>query len=447
MTKEKHMSQIYNIFEQLSADNSRLAKEAILIKNKSNTILQRVFYLALDPFVQFYIRKIPSYTSISPHWSLEEGLDELGKLSSRTFTGNAGIEHLTNILSKLEPEDAKIIERIIAKDLRCGVSEATANKIWSKLISTYPVMLASGYDQKLVDKISFPAYVQLKLDGMRFNAIVKGETVEFRSRSGKELSIPNKSFGIPFIKMANHYKQDMVFDGELLIADHSGKPVNRQTGNGILSKSIKNTMSETEALQVRATLWDAISYDSFKAGKDTEPYNNRMAKLSNAMSHVKNENYQFGQYVDLVWTKQVDDLYTAQSIFEKFLSEGQEGTILKSKTGIWEDKRSKEQIKFKGELECDLRIVDWEEGTGKNKGRLGALVCESADGKIRVNVGSGYTDEQRDAYGKQVIGKIVTVKYNARIQDKGNNAESLFLPVFIELREDKDIADESKRIK
>jgi len=416
------MSQIYNIFDQLASDNSRLAKEAILIKNKSNEILQRVFYLALDPFVQFYIRKIPKYESNAPYWALQEGMDQLSRLSSREVTGNAAIEHLTTVLSKLEPEDAKIIERIIAKDLRCGVSEATANKIWPGLVSTYPVMLASGYDQKLVDKIQWPALVQLKLDGMRFNAIVKNGEVEFRSRNGKELSIPNKSFAVPFVKLAEHYKQDMVFDGELLVADFAGKPVNRQTGNGILSKSIKGTMSNDEALQVRATLWDAIS-------------------------HVKSLFPQFGIYIDLVWTKEVDNLYTAQRIFEKFLAEGQEGTILKSKNGIWEDKRSKGQIKFKGELECDLRVVDWEEGTGKNKGRLGALVCESDDGKIRVNVGSGYSDEQREAYTKKVIGKIATVKYNARIQDKGGNVESLFLPVFIELREDKDIADVSIKIK
>jgi ATP-dependent DNA ligase len=172
-----------------------------------------------------------------------------------------------------------------------------------------------------------------------------------------------------------------------------------------------------------------------------------MAKLSNAMQDMKTVNAQLGKYVALVWTEQVNDLYTAKRIFEKFLAEGQEGTILKSKDGIWEDKRSKEQIKFKGELECDLRVVDWEEGTGKNKGRLGALVCESEDGAIRVNVGSGYTDEQRNAYTKTVIGKVATVKYNARIQDRGGNVESLFLPVFIELREDKDIADMSIKIK
>ena len=442
------MSQIYNIFEQLASDNSRLAKEAILIKHKGNTTLQRVFYLALDPFQQFYIRKIPEYTPAKTlSITLDKALDDLDALNKRVVTGNAAIAYLKNVLEVLTENDAKIIERIIAKDLRCGVSEATANKIWPKLISTYPVMLASGYDQKLVDKIKFPAYVQLKLDGMRFNAIVRGQTVEFRSRNGREILIPNKSFAVPFIKMADHYKQDMVFDGELLIADYAGKPVNRQTGNGILSKAIKGTMSDTEALQVMATLWDAIPYESFKAGIDKEPYNIRMAKLSNAMEDMKTVNAQLGKYVALVWTEQVNDLYTAKRIFEKFLSEGQEGTILKSKDGIWEDKRSKEQIKFKGELECDLRVVDWEEGTGKNKGRLGALVCESEDGAIRVNVGSGYTDEQRNAYTKTVIGKVATVKYNARIQDRGGNVESLFLPVFIELREDKDIADMSIKIK
>lgn len=436
---------VHIILGQLESDNSRLAKEAILIKNKDNKELKRVINLALDPFVQFYIRKIPSYTT-NKKIELSAAMDQLELLSSRALTGNAGIEHLQYILGALSEEDAKVIERIIAKDLKCGVSEATANKIWPGIVPTYPVMLASGYDQKLIDKVKFPAYVQLKLDGMRFNAIVKGNTVEFRSRNGKELTIPNPSFAIPFIKMAEHYKVDMVFDGELLIADFAGKPVNRQTGNGILSKSIKGTMSEIEADNVRATLWDAIPFESFTAGIDKEPYKVRLAKLSNSISHVNGQYTQFRHYVSLVWNKEVDNIYTAQKIFEKFLSEGQEGTILKVKDGIWEGKRSKEQIKFKGELECDLKVVDWEEGTGKNKGRLGALVCESSDGVISVNVGSGYTDEQRETYTKKVIGKIVTVKYNARIKDK-SGVESLFLPVFIELREDKDKAESSKSIK
>ena len=444
------MSNVFGIIEQLASDNSRLAKEAILIKHKDNANLKKAFQLALSPFVQFYIRKIPSYTTKMnvDFMTLPEAFDQLGKLSSRMFTGHAAIAHLQFILETVTTNDAKIIERIIAKDMRCGVSEATVNKIWPGTVATYPVMLASGYDQKLIDKIKFPAIVQLKLDGMRFNAIVRGGTVELRSRNGKEVTIPNPPFFVPFIKMAEFYGQDMVFDGELLVGDHAGVAVNRQTGNGILSKGIKGTMSETEAKNVQATLWDAIPYESFVAGKDEEIYRDRFAKLSNAISDMKGKSPASRNYASLVWSKEVKTIEDAQAYFEKFLAEGQEGTILKDKNGIWEDKRSKGQIKFKGELECDLKVVDWEEGTGKNVGRLGALVCESSDGVIRVNVGSGYSDAQREEYTKKaVVGKIITVKYNARIKERSGESESLFLPIFIELREDKDKAESSESIK
>jgi ATP-dependent DNA ligase len=308
-------------------------------------------------------------------------------------------------------------------------------------------MLASGFDQKLVDKIKFPAYCQLKLDGMRFNAIVKNGTVEYRSRNGKELTIPSKLFTDAFLKLASYYDTGIVFDGELLVVDSAGKPLDRKTGNGILSKAVKGTMSEKEAESVRVTLWDAIPYIDFKAGCYAVPYNDRFQAIVNRTTHLKTMNRSLGALIDCVWTKEVNTQLEAQKIFEKFLAEGQEGTILKSKTNIWEDKRSKEQIKFKGELECDLVVVGWEEGTGKNKGRLGALVCESSDGLIQVNVGSGYSDEQREEYTKAVIGKIVTVKYNARIKDRGENVERLFLPIFIEMREDKNEADPIGKIK
>ena len=52
------------------------------------------------------------------------------------------------------------------------------------------------------------------------------------------------------------------------------------------------------------------------------------------------------------------------------------------------------------------------------------------------------------AHKDAVIGRIVTVGYNARIKDKNRNGvDSLFLPRFLELREDKDTADTSDAIK
>ena len=441
------MASISTIFDSLAANNSRLAKEAILTANKDNKELQQVIKLALDPLISFYIRKIPAY-SAKDNKKLSWAMDTIqNEFATRNVTGNAAIELLTNVLESLNEADAGVIEKIIKKDLRCGVSEATANKIWPKLVSTYPVMLASGFDQKLVDKIKFPAYCQLKLDGMRFNAIIRNGTVEYRSRNGKELNIPSKLFSDALLKLASFYGADYVFDGELLVLDSAGKPLDRKTGNGILSKSVKGTMSDREAAMVRVTLWDAIPFTGFQAGVYKTPYNERFMELMQSVDFLKGVSA-IGHLVDIVWTKEVKTQLEAQNIFEKFLAEGQEGTILKSKTNIWEDKRSKEQIKFKGELECDLVVVGWEEGTGKNVGRLGALVCESSDGLIQVNVGSGYSDEQRKEYTKKYTnGKIVTVKYNARIKDRGDGVERLFLPTFIEMREDKNEADSSKRIK
>jgi ATP-dependent DNA ligase len=137
----------------------------------------------------------------------------------------------------------------------------------------------------------------------------------------------------------------------------------------------------------------------------------------------------------------------ATAIFENYLSLGLEGIILKDGSGIWEDKRSKSQIKMKGELECDLKVVGYQMGTGKYEGMLGAILCESSDGIIKVDVGSGFKDAQRlDFTNNSIVGKIVSVKYNARIKNK-QGEESLFLPIFIEVRNDKDVADSTKDIK
>ena len=440
---------ILNLLNDLASNNSRLYKEGLLTQYQDNAVLQKVVKLALDPFTQFYIRKIPDYTpntNTRNQDTLDEAMRRLELLSSRLVTGNAAIDHLRIVLESVSPDDAQVIERIIAKDLKCGVSDATVNKIWRGLIPEYPCMLASAYDQKLVDRVKFPALAQLKMDGMRFNAVVKGGVCEFRSRNGKEVNIPNANFALPFIKMAAIYGPDMVFDGELVVVDEAGKVLDRKTGNGILNKAVKGTMSAKEAQQARAVLWDAISLTGFQAGVEKVPYSKRLEDL---IGVVDNESMsQLRHYIQVVETVEVESLYEARRVFEQYLAEGQEGIILKTRDGIWENKRSKSLIKFKGELECDLRVVDWEEGTGKNAGRLGALVLESSCGTVRVNVGTGFSDADRDSIVREnSVGRIVAVKYNARISDKNSTVDSLFLPVFVEFRDDKSIPDSGKDIK
>jgi hypothetical protein len=421
-------------FDELAANSSRNFKIEQLNLNKDNAVLREVVRLALDPFTQFYQRKIPKYTpNTTAHAaSLQSMLPSLGDLSGRVVTGNAAIDRLTAILEVVSADDAKVIERIIQKDLKCGVQVSTANAVWTGLVLEYPVMLCSPFEQKLVDKVKFPAYVQLKMDGMRFNAIVKDGKCEFRSRNGKEIQLLG-NLEKEFITLADN--ENAVFDGELLVRDN-GVILDRQTGNGILNKANKGTIKADEASKVQATIWDVIPYEDFIVGKGTSKYKDRFETLQAIKMPKK---------VSLVKSWEVDNYETAKALFEEMLQRGEEGIILKDMNGIWEDKRSKTQIKFKGELECDLKIVGIEEGTGKYAGLLGAIKCESSDGVIKVSVGSGFNDDQRKQ-GAEIIGKIAAIKYNMRIKNKAGE-ESLFLPIVLEIRDDKEVADASGDIK
>ena len=427
-----------DFFNDLAANSARTYKIAQLEANRNDATLREVVRLALDPFTQFYIRKIPKYKpNMSGHGaSIASMLPALYELRERIVTGHAAIDHLKTVLEALNADDAKVMERIIQKDLKCGVQISTANTVWTGLIHDYPVMLCSPFEQKLVDKISFPAFVQTKMDGMRFNAIVRDGKVEYRSRNGKEIQLLGY-LDDDFIELAGDV--DCVFDGELLIKQ-DGKLLDRQTGNGILNKANKGTISPAEASLVQATVWDLIPYLYFVDGVCPVPYSKRYETLNSLINKVEPER------VKTVANWEVEDIETANRLFNELLLRGEEGIILKGKEGIWENKRSKTQIKFKGELECDLKIVGIEEGTGKYAGMLGAIKCESADGVIKVSVGSGFTDADRKTYGKEVIGKIAAIKYNMRIKNKAGE-ESLFLPIVLEIRDDKDVADDSNSIK
>ena len=425
---------IYHFLNELARDAGRNYKIELLERNADNATLKEVVRLALDPMTQFYQRKIPAYTTGQVTMNLEQGLNRLFPLASRMVTGNAAIAHLTETLSSLTADNANVIERIIEKDLKCGVSTSTANKVWPNLVMDYPCMLCSQYEEKLINKIKWPAYVQLKMDGMRFNAIVQDGKCEFRSRNGKEIQLLG-NLEEEFIEMAGDV--DCVFDGELLVMK-DGNILDRQTGNGILNKANKGTISAKEAELVHATVWDLIPYTQFIDGRCATPYSHRFMTLKGMVFQKKK--------IHLVQSDTVENIEEANALFEQYLNAGQEGIILKDTTGVWEDKRTKSQIKFKGELECDLKIVGIQAGTGKYEGMLGAIICESGDGVVKVSVGSGFNDEHRKTLGDEIIGKIVAVKYNARITNK-EGEQSLFLPIFVEVRDDKNKADTSKDIK
>jgi DNA ligase-1 len=113
---------------------------------------------------------------------------------------------------------------------------------------------------------------------------------------------------------------------------------------------------------------------------------------------------------------------------------GYEGIMIKDPEAPYECKRSVAWLKLKPFIEVSLEVKSLEEGTGRNVGRLGALVCEGMDdGKsIKVNVGSGFSDTDRDTFwnsNAEIVGQIVEVRADAVTQNQ-DGSFSLRFPRF-----------------
>lgn len=432
----------YNeFFKLLASNNSSNFKKAEVLARQDDEMLQRLFFMALDPFTNYWIRKIPDYNwsefGSSDTLDLDMALDELKLLSNRTYTGHAGVAHLKDILERMENhDDCYVIEKIIGGDFKCGVGTTIVNKTWPGLIFEFPCMLASQFDKKLADKFTFPARADLKMDGMRFCAIVKNGSVTFHSRSGKQFDFLG-NLEYEFLQASNGC--DVVYDGEIWIDDGLGKPLPRKIGNGICTKALKNTISEKEAESVRVTLWDRIPYEKWQAGLDTTALKVRSEILEAEIKPFDK--------IHMIEAHVVNNLEEAQVVFNDYLVQNEEGIILKQFNSPWEDKRSKNQLKFKAELDADLLCIGWEYGKGKNANKVGNLILTTSDGLIETSCGSGMTDVDREKDGDWYVGKIIEIVYNERIKSSGSKKESLFLPIFQTVREDKTVANSSGELK
>lgn len=291
-----------------------------------------------------------------------------------------------------------------------------------------PVMLVSP--NKEIGRIQFPCFAQTKMDGMRGVIVKRDGRVTVFSRNGNTMTKLDKHFE-EILKSVDN----VVMDGELTVVDSDGKLLDRKTGNGILNKTVVETVSDEEVSRVRFTAWDLIDVCNFDKGVDNMTGVERLAKLRAIPKHP---------LFEVVQTFEIANMEEAQDLFKKQLADGQEGIILKNNNHIWEDKRSKQCVKMKEVIEMDLKITGIVEGTGKASGMCGAIEVENGDGSIKSNVGTGMDDATRqDIWSRKadLVGTIVTVKCNGVISRKGVDSKSLFLPVFVELRLDKTESD------
>ena len=417
----------WTVLQELEADNSRLKKEAI-IKRESDADNVRFFNgvcMALDGFRTFGVQKVPVSNKDGTGITQTEFDDVLRQLEDRTLTGNAMKDVIQDLCDRSKMEEWNDwYRRILIKDLRCGMTHKTVNKFSRYKVPVFDCMLATD-SAKHEKKMTGEMIVEPKLDGVRVIVIcdVDKDEVTLFSRNGKELlNFPeiNKQFD----EMLDQMSESMVFDGEVMSDDFQTlmREIHRKGG--------------AKTKDAKLNLFDCMPLGDFMAGGCDGDIMTRKTML---------EKFEFGPNINLVeYVKMNLSEPDGQKQFADYnklcIDRGFEGIMVKPVGGIYECKRSTGWLKVKPFIEVSLKVTDVEEGTGRNAGKLGALVVEGKDMDkfIKTNVGSGLTDTDRETFWKakeKLIGQIVEVRADAITQNQETTDEwSLRFPRFLRFR-------------
>lgn len=431
------MSNCFRVITALEQHPSRINKEQILEAEAvaDNTELFAGMRMALDALITFGIRQVPIKKSTDPQTS-PTGLDwqafelQVQALIDRRATGNLArdlVEHL--MFCATEQQWNGWYRRILIKDLRCGVSEKTINKVLKVFPGIAPIPVfecqlahdGANHEKKIVGR----KLLEPKLDGVRCLTVIDYEnrTVTQFSRNGKELT----NFGhitSAILDNIDLLARSYVLDGEIVSASFQDlmKQVHRK--------------DDVQAEDARLMLFDMIPLSEFRAGASVLGQRRR----SNFLRGLKRIFDHIGS-IDIIPQKEVDlDGLVGQLEYRQYnkdaVDSGYEGIMIKDPDAVYECKRSVSWLKQKPFIEVSLTVVETEEGTGRNAGKMGALVCEGIDDDkhIRVNVGSGFTDQQRDEFWScRTDGQVVEVRADAITQNQ-DGTYSLRFPRFLKFR-------------
>ena len=426
------------IIQQLEADNSRLAKEAILAEAMSADIPEffEGLQMALSPFVTFGVKAVEEKIESGGQGLSWENFKQLAlALQNRSLTGNEARAAIKLAMDVATQEQwNRWYKLILQKDLRCGVSEKTVNTVAKKskkpeyAVPVFNCMLAQDSANHEA-KLTGAKILQPKLDGVRAITVVdyEAKTVTMYTRNGKVL----ENFG----HITGYLEGFMEEFGRSYVLD--GEVVSRSFQDLMKQVHRKDNVQATDA---RLCLFDILPLVEFKQGKSVMAQKRRSAFLKN-FENIFNDS----GFIEIIPQIEVNlDEFMGEIEYKDYnkraVEEGFEGIMIKDPNALYECKRTASWMKSKPFIEVSLTVTAVEEGTGRNQDKLGALVVEGTDdGKhIVVNVGSGFSDEQRSEFWAAkdtLVGQVVEVRADAatRSQDS-EDTYSLRFPRFLRFR-------------
>ena len=413
------MHPFVKLLKELQTTNSVKDKEDILRKYQNDDYVLELLSKNLDPYRNFYIKKMPerlshvkdSTLTIKSRYQFFTGLAE--DLEHRHLTGNKAKEAVQAVFRIFPDDEYEVYKKVLLKEA-IGIGATTVNKVIPNHIREFKVMLAPSKLPNLTE-LKYPLYVQPKYDG--FRAIYKDG--QFYTRSG--LIYPN-------INLKKHFKcleglENYTFDGELYI---HGQPFQD------LSK-VLNADEVTIPNGLKYHVYDCLPTKDWLAQSTKLSYVDRLKLLR---SIVNDSIADYSKVIDAP-TDLVEDASEVVEIYKKYLKSGYEGCMLKAVEGKYQWKRttlkSGEMIKLKPFETLDLKVTGIFDGEGKYEGKAGGILVDYNGTAVRV--GSGFDDALRETISKDptsYIGKTAEIKYFEETEDK-----SLRFPIFIRWRDDK----------
>lgn len=423
---------ILNKLEEIAATGNRDDKESILLEIVSSDLGKKVVDLAYNSFITFgVIPKKATRFGTATFDITDEGLFKLfDQLTRRELTGSAAKDCAETMLEHHEPDSSELLWRIFQKDLRCGVTAKTVNKVMPGTIPTFDVMLAHKFEERHIKQ--WPVAVEPKLDGVRVICLVKGGKAQFFSRTGKPFpAVEHLGEEVMGLCKANGI-QKVAFDGEIV--------------SGNFNKTVGDVRRKDEAAtDAEYHIFDVMPYAKFTSDEWQEialTYGERRKMLAEIMQKNTSE------VLKQTPIHYADSAEEAQALYADFRAQGLEGAIVKPLSGNYVKKRSRNWLKLKNEETEDLIVKGAFEGTGKYAGMLGGLICDRNG--VDVRVGGGFTDLQRrefwEAYQKDVNTTVIPGAnpgfdlFNRMIEVEFHEVTpdgSLRHPRFVRFRDDK----------
>jgi DNA ligase-1 len=154
--------------------------------------------------------------------------------------------------------------------------------------------------------------------------------------------------------------------------------------------------------------WREVSYVVFDAPNAGGAFEDRVAHAQKVLARAGAPHARWHDHVRCAGVDHLrDELARVEAL-------GGEGLMLRQPGSPYVVGRSTTLLKVKTFHDAEARVVAHAPGTGKHKGRVGALVVELADG-TRFSVGTGMADAEREAPPK--IGAVITFRYQELSDD------------------------------